>query len=205
MILLIDTSSKQAFISLISNVEVIDFKELEDTSSLSKTLYSALDIMLKKQNQSPQDIKRVIFGRGPGSFLGIRTAANVSSALSVSLKIDAYSFISPLAYLPPVEGNFAYIMRPKGGKFSVLFGIKKEFETKILSFEKIAELDEFWALDWAINKKIDYIVTPLEKEEFSSESIPQYMPKADVNFLPILAQVASQQLEETSTPFPLIY
>ena len=220
MILLLDTSNKTPFLALINNSEVVDIEHFEGSSSLSRTLYPSLDLLLRRNLLTSGSLKRVVYGKGPGSFLGIRTAANLSSALQCSLNAEISSFISPLAYLPFQEGGFAYFLRSKGGKYPVLLGIKNELESKITSSHLLSGFNEFFELQEAKDAKINYVVAdPTIKKEIEMASANRGSgglfnvceSEVDRTFLPVLAEISILGLNTESpdssapSPFGLVY
>lgn len=123
--LLIDTSSQTALLALTENGEVTHSHVLEGAKTLSSKLFPTLESLLKQGGLKVQDLNFIGVGIGPGSYMGIRTAASIAKTLSFGTNVPLVEFFSPFAFLPDREGTFTIVGDGKLGKLFVLTGTKK--------------------------------------------------------------------------------
>lgn len=127
--LIIDTSQDPAILGLLRNQEVIAVTCLEGAKKLSATLFPALQSFC-----TLQDLHYISVGTGPGSYMGIRTAATIAKSLAFALNIPLFDFCSPLAFLPKgKEGSFAVIGDAKMGQLYIITGFAKDSQISNLS------------------------------------------------------------------------
>ncbi|NGX26290.1 MAG: tRNA threonylcarbamoyladenosine biosynthesis protein TsaB [Chlamydiae bacterium] len=119
--LILDTSQKISIIGLSKGNALIDSQFLDGQSSV---LLPALKDFCDLKN-----LLYIAVGTGPGSYMGIRTAATVAKTLSFALDIPIIEFPSPLAFLPSKEGSFTIIGDAKMGELYIITG-----ETHTLQF-----------------------------------------------------------------------
>ncbi|NGX39453.1 MAG: tRNA threonylcarbamoyladenosine biosynthesis protein TsaB [Chlamydiae bacterium] len=149
-ILIIDTSRDPAFLALTDGEEVLSSAVLEGGKKLSLSLFSTLKVFLPKEG-----VDVVAVGVGPGSYIGVRTAATVAQAISYAQSIPMLSFPSPLAYIPPEckEGSFAFIGDAKMGELYLLTG---DLPDKISTPTLIAPSDlhtHLETVDWVVSEE----------------------------------------------------
>ena len=123
--LLIDTSTNTNFLALSDEGEIVSFKILEGQKNLSERIFIELGALLKEGGISLQDLAYIAAGIGPGSYMGMRTAATIAQTFSFASNIPLIEFYSPLAYLPDQDGTFAFIGDGKMGQLFVFKGEKK--------------------------------------------------------------------------------
>ena len=119
--LIFDTSRNPAFILLAKGKDVYASKQLLDQKKLSEALFPAFETLLKETRLTLQDISYISVGIGPGSYIGMRTAATIAKTLSYTHQIPLIEFYSPLAFIPPGHTeSFTFVGDAKMGSFYVL-------------------------------------------------------------------------------------
>jgi tRNA threonylcarbamoyladenosine biosynthesis protein TsaB len=86
MIILINTSEKICYITLIDDGKHSDYKWQSDMR-LAKELLGYIDSLLKRHNKAWSDIKGIGVFEGPGSFTGIRIGLTVMNTVADGMKI----------------------------------------------------------------------------------------------------------------------
>lgn len=130
--LILDTSRKPALLALIENGGVIEKALLEDARQLSNTLFPSLIALL---GGKIKELAFIAVGVGPGSYMGIRTAATVAQTLSFALKIPLIEFCSLLAFLPEGHsGPFTFVDDAKMGQYYIVRGaVEKNILTELFT------------------------------------------------------------------------
>ncbi len=88
--LLLDTSNTNLSIGLAKDHKVIDQVTYEAWQKQSEFLVNELDILLKKNNLTRNDIEKVIAAKGPGSYTGVRIALTVAKVSAFALNVPLY-------------------------------------------------------------------------------------------------------------------
>ncbi|MBR6866439.1 MAG: tRNA (adenosine(37)-N6)-threonylcarbamoyltransferase complex dimerization subunit type 1 TsaB, partial [Bacilli bacterium] len=88
--LLLDTSNTNLSIGLAKDHKVIDEVTYEAWQKQSEYLVNELDILLKKNNLTRNDIEKVIAAKGPGSYTGVRIALTVAKVSAFALNVPLY-------------------------------------------------------------------------------------------------------------------
>ena len=115
MNLYLDTSSFSAIIKL-ENPETSEFFEYEDNlgHEMAEKLLETLKNHLGEHGKTWQDLKRITFMSGPGSFTGLRIGAAIVNTLSHELKIPLYDHKGKKhQIILPEYGRPANISQPK--------------------------------------------------------------------------------------------
>ncbi len=133
--LIIVTSTDLTLFGLAQKDIILCSKYLAGGKNTSKTLFPHL-----KDFCPLHILSYIAVGIGPGSYMGIRTAATIAQALSFALNIPLIEFSSPLAFLPQGrEGNFAFIGDAKMGQLYVITGtIQNQVVSELSSPQLIA-------------------------------------------------------------------
>jgi len=84
-ILSVDTSNKVASVSLFKDMELLNEKFSDDQKTHSEKLLPIIDILLKEENISIEDIDMFIVSVGPGSFTGIRIGVSTVKGMAQAL------------------------------------------------------------------------------------------------------------------------
>ncbi len=82
-ILAFDTTDTLCSVAILHENKIFEIQE-STPQKHSQKLISLLDKMLLKSGIVPDDIDAIAFGKGPGSFTGIRIAASVAHGLSLA-------------------------------------------------------------------------------------------------------------------------
>lgn len=96
-ILALDTSSTACSVALAIGGRIFSRHEIASLQQAQRIM-PMIDALLKEQNVSHNQIDKIAFGCGPGSFTGIRIAVSVAQGLGISLNIPLVP-ISSLAAL----------------------------------------------------------------------------------------------------------
>jgi tRNA threonylcarbamoyladenosine biosynthesis protein TsaB len=80
-LLAFDTSSEVMFIAVTDGVKTWQHTA-EGGAKTSAALIPAIMALLKEANLTLQQLNAIVFGRGPGSFTGLRTACSVAQGLA---------------------------------------------------------------------------------------------------------------------------
>jgi tRNA threonylcarbamoyladenosine biosynthesis protein TsaB len=80
-LLAIDTASHICSVALLTDQQLL-LDEIDLPQGHSDQLLEMADALLKRANLTPADLTGVAFGRGPGSFTGLRIAAGVAQGIA---------------------------------------------------------------------------------------------------------------------------
>ncbi|MFV0499219.1 MAG: tRNA (adenosine(37)-N6)-threonylcarbamoyltransferase complex dimerization subunit type 1 TsaB [Bacilli bacterium] len=95
--LVIDTSRKFILFGLLNNNDYV-FKINDFDRDLSKYFITQLDLFLKENNCKKSQISKIICGRGPGTFTGLRVGLTIAKTMCYALNIELYSISSIILY-----------------------------------------------------------------------------------------------------------
>lgn len=164
--LIIDTSTKYLYVSLVfANVEVYT-NILEGKNNHSEQLLPIITQGLKLNNISVGDLDKIIVGKGPGSYTGLRISMTVAKMLAWTKKIDLYTISSldiiasgyykvngTYAIKSIAKKNYIYdkVVEVKNNKVNVLindeFSLESDFNEKIKDINCIIINDENYIYD----------------------------------------------------------
>ena len=87
MILAIDTATEAFSVAIkLSNKQIVEHYQLAPRLH-SKLILSTIKSLLKQHKLNKSDLSAIVFGKGPGSFTGVRIAVSVAQGLSAGLSI----------------------------------------------------------------------------------------------------------------------
>jgi len=90
MELYLDTSTPDCIVKLTVDGEVFEYYE-ELWRDMAEKLHGFLCDLFKKHGKTWQDLTKITYYSGPGSFTGLRIGASVVNALADQLKIPLYN------------------------------------------------------------------------------------------------------------------
>lgn len=179
--LVIDTSTKFLYLAIVKNEEIISEKVFEGSKNHAGNSVYQLDLMLKENNITIDDITSIYCGRGPGSYTGLRISVTIAKMLASFKDIKLYSVSSLfLAGSGYDNKNVAVLFDARrGNSFCGCFGEKiiedklrdtKEFLTLV---EELDDLKIVYEDDFKVNpiKVIKNSVLESSVEDF----VPQYL------------------------------
>lgn len=126
MILIIETSTERGVIGIAQDGKVIYQKELPFGYQNSTYLMPLLEEALNNIKLSPNSLKAVAVGIGPGSYTGIRVGVAAAKGFAFSLKLPLIGISSLFGFIPLEEGAFAAVIDAKIGGAYFLRGHKSE-------------------------------------------------------------------------------
>lgn len=120
--LIIDTSSEDSLVALLSKGKIIASCTRAHANQLSRTLMPDIESVLQEKQISLDAVTSIAVGIGPGSYTGTRVGVAVARTLSYALSLPLVNFCSLLAFLPGDFGSFACVMPSRTGDFFLLKG-----------------------------------------------------------------------------------
>lgn len=194
--LIFDTSTQSLLLAIAEGQNILMSQVIEGGKNLSKSLFPALQSLLLEYHLQIKNLDYIAVGVGPGSYMGIRSAAIIAKTFSFVHNLPLVSFTSPLAFIPKIEGRFAFI---DDAKMDQLFLIKGTYVNDTLLHVTSPFLIEKNQYPLHLGET-DVLVTSLPLKE---TSLPTYSPT--LNF-PLLAKITFQNFTtKTSNDLELIY
>ena len=95
-LLAFDTSTETMFIAVANGEQLWQHKG-EGGAKTSATLIPAIMVLLREANVQLADLDAIVFGRGPGSFTGLRTACSVAQGLAFGANVKVLPIDTLLA------------------------------------------------------------------------------------------------------------
>ena len=92
-LIVLDASSSFCSVALVRGDQSFELTELQPRRHAQRLL-PMVDELLAAQGVARRELQGVAFGRGPGSFTGIRIAISVAQGISLGLDIPVYGFSS---------------------------------------------------------------------------------------------------------------
>lgn len=137
-LLLLDTSFTHLRVGLAGNCGVFDSVDKEAFMHQSEELAPTIDMLLKRNNLSKDDLGGVVVAKGPGSYTGVRIAMTSGKVIALALDIPLY-LVSSLMILAHPKKRTAVIMdaRAKRSYFAVYEDGKPLVEDAIWTNDEI--------------------------------------------------------------------
>ncbi len=156
IVLLIEMSTERGCIALFKNKDLIYHATLNSVIPNSKNLFPEIIKAFTATSLTPEDLKLLIVGVGPGSYTGIRVGAVTAKALSLSLNIPLVGVCSLEGFIPKKDGPFASMIDAKIGGVYCQTGVIEGGVVKNLSKPSLYSIEE------AVSnlKEIPVLVTP---------------------------------------------
>jgi len=122
-ILVIDTATRNIYLSLI--IDGIEKQSVyqEGINNHSVTIIPYLDEILKKENMSLRELDEVIVGVGPGSYTGVRIGVTVAKMIGYlnKIKVSTVSSLALIASSSSKEYIVPYVDARRGNAFLAYF------------------------------------------------------------------------------------
>lgn len=112
MYLLIDTSSEKNWIAIHNGIKIIQEILWNAYKNQSKDLLPKIDLLLKKNKLTPQDLTGIGAFRGPGSYTGLRVGISVANTLAWSLNVPIFVLKNHQKFTFPKRKYFSNILTP---------------------------------------------------------------------------------------------
>ena len=159
--MLLDTSSTILYIAFVKDNKVIYENINEGKNNHSDNLLRLIQKGLKENNLEVKDFDRIVLGKGPGMYTGLRVSMTVAKMFAWTLNIPLYT-ISSIDLL--ISGYYK-----KDGIYAVMLKAKKDHSyTKVVKMEKgkmiVLRKEEFMNNEEFLNKlkvdgiKYDYLI-----------------------------------------------
>lgn len=91
MKLFLDSSTNYLYLALYSDKEIAHYVR-NGKNDHSETLIDALDVFLKNNDLTVDELDSVYVGRGPGSYTGVRISGTIAKVLALIKNKPLYSF-----------------------------------------------------------------------------------------------------------------
>ncbi len=142
--LVIDTATKNIFLSLVIDGVEKQFVYEEGINNHSVTIMPYLEQILNKENLTLKELDEIIIGIGPGSYTGVRIGVTVAKMISYLNSINIYT-ISSLALMASYSNNpfvLALIDARRGNAF---MGLYKNIsgKLKIIESDSLANIENY--------------------------------------------------------------
>lgn len=108
--LIIDTSSKNMILLLLKDNILIEKSILYFERDHSSHIIENIKELLDRKNLQPKNLDKIIVGRGPGSYTGIRVSATVAKTLAFVNNIKLYSVSSLELLTYSISNNDKLVM-----------------------------------------------------------------------------------------------
>lgn len=179
--LIIDTSTKFLYLALVEGEEIVCEKIFEGSKNHAGNSVYQLELMLKENNISIDEIEGVYCGNGPGSYTGVRISVTIAKMLASFKEIKLYSISSLyLAGSGYDNKNVAVLFDARrGNSFCACFGeniIRDKLRNTNEFIERVTTFD-----DIKIVYENDFKVNPIKVMNNSTlvydvdEFIPDYL------------------------------
>ena len=163
--LVIDTSTKFLYLALVKDNEILSEKVFEGSKNHAGNSVYQLEIMLKENNLTVDDLTGIYCGKGPGSYTGLRISVTIAKMLASFKNIKLFSVSSLyLAGSGYDNKNVAVLFDARrGNSFCACFG-----ETSI--HDKLRDTKEFLSqVLW--NSNLTSIINTLEFTRNRNENL----------------------------------
>ena len=179
--LVIDTSTKFLYLAIVNNEKIISQKVFEGSKNHAGNSVYQLDLMLKENNITVDDLTAIYCGKGPGSYTGLRISVTIAKMLASFKNIKLYAVSSLyLASSGYDNKNVAVLFDARrGNSFSACFGevtINDKLRDTNQFLEQVANLE-----DIKVVYENDFKVNPIKVMNNSTlvydvdEFIPDYL------------------------------
>lgn len=98
MELILDTSTKEGLLAIVDGGKILWIKRMLFDPHFSNQFVATIQTGLKEVGVEPKKLERIVVGRGPGSYTGLRASASIGQALSFSLSVPFFGVCSLLGF-----------------------------------------------------------------------------------------------------------
>lgn len=179
--LVIDTSTKFLYLALVKETTILSERIFEGSKNHAGNSVYQLDLMLKENNITVDDLTAIYCGKGPGSYTGLRISVTIAKMLASFKNIKLYAVSSLyLAGSGYDNKNVAVLFDARrGNSFSACFGeviINDKLRDTNQFLEQVANLE-----DIKVVYENDFKVNPIKVMNNSTlvydvdEFIPDYL------------------------------
>lgn len=185
--LILDTSTKLMYIILVDD-ETNEYKVFTRLTNKDHSRYIVNDIynMLKENNLTPSNLSKIIVGRGPGSYTGLRVSGTVAKILSYTLNIKLYSVSSIYLLTSGYKGEVSGLINARRNNFFIgIYNDDKEIlEDRLLSLDEIINIPNYQDYNQVFIDENTTNVNPIEalnmiREEDNFTYVPNYLRKTE--------------------------
>lgn|SRR5690554_4214406 len=96
--LFLDSSTNLLYIAISEHSDLLDYTIRLSRNDHSKYVVDRIDMLLKRNNLTIDDINEIVVGHGPGSYTGLRVSVTVSKMIAYTKNIKLSS-VSSLYFL----------------------------------------------------------------------------------------------------------
>ena len=140
--LLIDTTTSNITVSIISNEKVLYKYQEIILSDMSSKILPIIDSGLKENCLNLNDIDKIFVVNGPGSFTGIRVGVTVAKTIAWALKKDIIP-LSSLELMATTSIDKKYIVPMIDARRGNVFAGIYDKELNCIKTDKLVNLNEF--------------------------------------------------------------
>lgn len=185
--LILDTSTKLMYIILVDD-ETNEYKVFTRLTNKDHSRYIVDDIynMLKENNLTPSNLSKIVVGRGPGSYTGLRVSGTVAKILSYTLNIKLYSVSSIYLLTSGYKGEVSGLINARRNNFFIgIYNDDKEIlEDRLLSLDEIINIPNYQDYNQVFIDENTTNVNPIEalnmiREEDNFTYVPNYLRKTE--------------------------
>ncbi|HHT98530.1 MAG TPA: tRNA (adenosine(37)-N6)-threonylcarbamoyltransferase complex dimerization subunit type 1 TsaB [Acholeplasma sp.] len=190
--IILDVSTNLMYIGLVDNNKFVDFETRVAKNDHAKYVIDRLDQLLKRNDCTINDIKKIVVGIGPGSYTGIRIAVMVAKMLGYTKNIEVETISSLLLLTSGYNGlTLAMIDARRGQVFSgAYFNGETKLEEKLRLLSELETKSIYKeATNVLINEdtykiNVDVVLKHTTKVEDIHLLVPNYLRRteAEMNY-----------------------
>lgn len=146
-LLALDTSTENCSAAITINGELYQQQQMTQRGH-STLILGMLDQLFKQADASIADIDALAFGRGPGSFTGVRIGVGVAQGIAFArelpvIPVSTLAAIAQMAYEHSGQANIAVAMDARMDEiYAASFHVKEGF-VQLLDAEKVCAAEQF--------------------------------------------------------------
>ena len=182
--LIIDTATSLMYVGLVDGDNLIDKRTRISKKDISKYLVSEIKGLLESNDVTLDEIDRIIVGKGPGSYTGLRIAGTVSKTLCYAKGIDLYEVSSLFLLTSGYDKAISMIDARNNNVFGAIYdgGVARVADGHWVKGELLAKQknEEIVLID-ETNYMVDVrkVIKVAKKVSNTHEYIPNYINKTE--------------------------